>query len=272
MNNNIEIAGTNQSELVNLLNEKTQYVRFAFAALGSIPWIGGVFAASAALNAEKHQGKINETLLRWMEEHREKIKELEEALTMMVLRINDFGDEAKKRIQQKEYLTLVRKGFGIWDRSEKKEKREYIQKLLINAAGTKVTEDDIIRLFLDWIDKYHEAHFSIIRAIYNNRGITRLGIWRQIGGDRNLPRENSSEADLFRMLIHDLATGRIIRQKRKINHLGQFLKKTRKSSKSSVMKSSFDDEEEYELSELGQDFVHYVLQEAVSRIENKKFG
>jgi len=272
MDREIEIVSDTKSELVKLLEERSQYVRFAFAALGSIPWIGGVFAASAALNAEQHQGKVNGTLFRWMEEHKDKIRELEEALTTMAMRIDGFGDEAIERIQQEDYLTLVRKGFKVWDRSEKKEKRGYVQKLLVNASGTKIAEDDIIRLFLDWIDKYHEAHFSIIRAVYNSRGITRLGIWLKIGGDRILPQENSSQADLFRMLIHDLTTGRVIRQEREVNSSGQFLKKPtggRRAPASEIMKSSFEDEEAYELSELGQEFVHYVLQDAVSRIEGK---
>ena len=33
------------------------------------------------------------------------------------------------------------------------------------------------------------------------------------------------------------------------------------------MKSSFDDTDRYELSELGQEFVHYVLHDAVTRVE-----
>jgi hypothetical protein len=32
------------------------YGRFVFAALGSVPWVGGVIAASAAAHAEKEQG------------------------------------------------------------------------------------------------------------------------------------------------------------------------------------------------------------------------
>lgn len=71
------------------------------------------------------------------------------------------------------------------------------------------------------------------------------------------------------MLIHDLSTGRVIRQEREVNHLGQFMKKSRRGtsgSSSDTMKSSFDDSDRYELSELGQEFVHYVLQDVVSRI------
>ena len=53
-----------------------------------------------------------------------------------------------------------------------------------------------------------------MRAVYKSRGITRLGIWRQLSEETTPPKENSSEADLFRMLVGDLSTGRIIRQER----------------------------------------------------------
>ena len=205
-----------------------------------------------------------------MLEHGEKIQHLYETLTAIANRIDSLGDDAKERIQDEEYLQLVRKGFRIWDKAETADKKGLVQRLLINAAGSNVTEDDVIRLFLDWIDNYHEAHFAIIRAVYKNPGITLLGIWRSMGNLENLPRENSSSSDLFRMLIHDLSTGRVIRQERQTNHLGQFLKKStrgRRPPSTDVMKSSFDDIDRHELSELGQEFVHYVLQDVVTRIE-----
>ena len=48
---------------------KKKYGRFVFAALGSIPWVGGVIAASSALNAEFEQGRVNEMVGRWLGEH-----------------------------------------------------------------------------------------------------------------------------------------------------------------------------------------------------------
>lgn len=262
---------TTETKPTNFYSGKGPYARFIFAALGSLHWVGGLFAALSALHAEKQQEKSNKTLSRWVEEYKGKINELQQTFTNIIARIEKLGEEAKERIESEEYLTLVRKGFLIWDKAETKEKKSYVQCLLTNAASTKVTKDDTIRLFLDWIERYHEAHFGIIRAIYHNRGITRLGIWQKIGGSDDLPREDSSEADLFRMLIGDLSTGRIIRQERRVNSRGQFLKEKRSSSSGSdVMKSSFDNQERYELSELGQEFVHYVLQDAVSYLEDFK--
>ncbi len=100
---------------------------------------------------------------------------------------------------------------------------------MVNAAGTRVCSDDVVRLFLDWLNLYHESHFAVIRGIYNKHGITRFEIWDQIYGE--LPREDSAEADLFRYLIRDLSTGGVIRQDRETNQAGQFLRKRRPKGK-----------------------------------------
>jgi len=81
----------------------------------------------------------------------------------------------------------------------------------------------VIRLFIGWLDMYHEAHFMVVREIFRHPGITRYDIWDQIFGE--LPREDSAEADLYRLLIRDLSTGGVIRQSRATNASGQFLRK-----------------------------------------------
>jgi len=253
-------------------NEKGTYARFAIAALGSVPWVGGMIAGSAALHAEKEQGRINENIELWLKEHELKLQALYRALSSVAQGIDLLGEEAKQRVQEDDYLSLVKKGFRVWDNSETDDKKKLIQFLLKNAAGTSVTSDDIVRLFIEWIDRYHEAHFGIIRAIYKNPGISLLGIWREMGNNGDIPRESSSSADLYRMLIHDLSTGRVLRQERETNSLGQFMKKSRRGPRapaSDVMKSSFDNSDRYEPSELGQEFVHYVLQDVVSRITDE---
>jgi len=113
---------------------------------------------------------------------------------------------------------------------------------------------------------YHEVHFSIIKAIYQQPGITRHEIWQQLNGAQ--VRENSLEADVFKLLIRDLSMGSVIRQHRPTDYHGNFVKKPTKkgSSVSSTMKSAFDDQDEYELTELGQQFVHYTMNEVVPRI------
>jgi hypothetical protein len=241
--------------------------KLIMAALGSIPWVGGFLAAAQAYAEEKGQIKTDNLQRHWLEEHQLKMKNLARDLTEIVERLDSLGDEIQPRIESEEYLALVRKSFRAWDQSDTEQKREYIKRLIANAGASTLCPDDLIRLFLDWLERYHEAHFKVMREIYKNPGITRHGIWANIHG--KFPRDDSSEADLFRLLIGDLSVGRIIRQHRETNYAGQFMTKPRsKSQPSGVMKSAFDDEEPYELTELGKQFVHYVFSDIIKRIEN----
>jgi len=242
--------------------------RFVLAVLSSIPWVGGVLAASAALDAEKEQAKINELHRQWFEEHRRRLGELAQDVNHVLTRVQQLGPEAEARLESDSFLGVVRKGFRVWDSADTREKREYVRCLIANAAGTKLCSDDVVRLFIEWISYYHEVHFAVIRAIYRAPDSTRYAIWMQMYGER--VREDSAEADLFRLVIHDLSTGRVIRQHRERTAGGEFLRKPRryvpKGRASPVMKSSFDDEEPYELSELGSQFVHYVMTDIVPRV------
>ena len=245
-----------------------RYRRFLLAALGSVPWVGGFIAAAAALDSEHEQQKVNELQLEWLDEHREKLKDLGKALLEIVERVESLGPEIEARIQSDDYLALVRKAFRVWDQSDTHEKQKLIQNLLANAGGTPLTADDVIRLFIQWIDYYHEAHFAIIRAIYQSPGSTRADMWTSV--HRQEVREDSAEADLFKLLIRDLSTGGVIRQHRDTTADGQFVRKqparTPKGYAPRVMKSAFDDKEQYELTELGSQFVHYTMNEVVPRI------
>lgn len=151
----------------------SKYARFIFAALGSVPWVGGFLAASAAFHAEQEQAKANELIERWLEEHEQKIKNLDDTLGSMVSRLEELGEQVDERMQDEGYLGLVRHGFRIWDEAPTEEKREYIRRVLTSAGSTKLCLDDVVRLFLDWNERYHEAHFHVIRVIYHHEGCTR---------------------------------------------------------------------------------------------------
>ena len=137
-----------------------------------------------------------------------------------------------------------------------------------NAGGTQLCSDDVVPLFIEWIDKYHEIHFKVIRAIYQDPGVTRARIWETI--KETFPRDDSAEADLFKLLIDDLSQGHVIRQERQTNEHGQFVVKRRigrvRAPASQVLKTPFDDEKLYVLTELGKQFVHYTMNEIVPRI------
>ena len=247
---------------------RTRSVRFILAALSSIPWVGGFFSASATLHADLEQGRVNDLHRQWLEEHRRKLEELARTIGEIADRVEGLGPEAQERVETEAYLGLVRKGFGVWDRADTAEKRDLIRRLLSNAAGTLLAADDLVRLFIEWVDHYHEIHFRVIRSIFRNPGSTRAEIWEDVYGRE--VREDSAEADLFKLLIRDLSTGSVIRQHRETTEDGRFLRSprthTRPGTGSGVMKSAFDDKERYELTELGKQFVHYVLSDVVPRI------
>jgi len=106
-------------------------------------------------------------------------------------------------------------------------------------------------------------------AIYNSGGITRGAIWKKIG--KGVVREDSADADLYKLLFRDLSTGGIIRQHRETDRFGNFVAKMpQHSPKGSGPKppvSAFDVEEGYELTALGQQFVHYAMTDLPLRIE-----
>lgn len=241
--------------------------KVVMAALGAVPWVGSLLNAAQAFTEEKSQIKTDSLQRQWLEEHKLKLNHLARDLSEIMRRLDSVGEDIQQRIESEEYLSLVRKAFRIWDQADTDQKREYVRHLIANAGATLAAPDDLVRLFLDWLSTYHEAHFAVIREIYKNPGITRAKIWETIHGE--FPREDSSEADLFKLLIADLSFGHVIRQQRETNMYGQFVKKSSsgRGSASGTLKSAFDNEEPYVLTELGKKFVHYVFTDIVPKIE-----
>ena len=241
--------------------------KFVAAALGSVPWVGGFLSAAATLPAEEAAEKADDLRTQWLDEHQHKIGQLYGTLNGVTERFEKFGPEIEERVESPEYLAVVRQAFRTWDRAETDQKRRYVGNLLTNAAGTKICSDDVIRLFIAWLDQYHESHFMVIREIFQHPGITRYDIWDQVFGE--FPRDDSAEADLYRMLIRDLSTGGVIRQSRATNSAGQFLRKKpvrRPGGASPTMETAFEHTKPYELTELGKQFVHYTMNEVVTRL------
>ena len=235
---------------------------------GLIPFAGGLLSAIGNAWSEHEQKKVNDFLLHWLEMLKAEVREQQQTILEIAARIDMRDEETAKRVESPEYQALLRKAFRDWAGAESEKKREYIRNLLANAAGANITSDDVIRLFLEWIKNYSELHFAVIAAIYNSAGITRGGIWRKLG--RKPVREDSSDADLFKLLIRDLSTGGIIRQHRETDYTGNFVRQhTSPSSRGQVkpIKSAFDEEEQYELTALGQEFVHYAMTDVPPKIE-----
>ncbi len=238
---------------------------------GAVPFIGGVFSAIAGAWGEKEQNKANQFFEHWVQMLKDELKEKEQTIIEILARL-DLQDEAiSSRVESKEYQSLVRKTFREWSGAESEEKRIYIRNILANAAAASQTDDDVVRLFIGWINQYSELHFQVIAAIYNTGGISRGKVWRKIGKGR--VREDSAEADLYKLLFRDLSTGGLVRQHRETDYYGNFVKKTKTSGssrdESSTLKSAFDDEDKYELTALGQQFIHYAMTDLPLKIEMK---
>jgi hypothetical protein len=241
--------------------------RFALACLGVIPGVGGAIAGVAATWSDKEQAEYNRIFAAWLKLQEDEIREIGITIFEVMARLDHSDMEIRKRIESPEYLQLVKKCFRDWSAAESEEKRRLIRNLLSNAAATRICSDDVIKMFISWIDMYSEAHFAVIREVYKNPGATRQEIWAAIHGAS--VREDSAEADLFKLLIHDLSTGHVMRQHREVDYYGNFVKtpqRKRPGTASRVMASAFDDDKEYELTELGKQFVHYTMNEIVPRI------
>lgn len=231
------------------------------AASGALPFAGGILSAAASAWSERDQNRVNGFLRHMIEMLQAEMLEKEKTILEITARIDMNDEKASERIKSPEYQALLRKAFRDWAGTESEQKRIYIRNILSNAASAALASDDVIKLFLEWINNYSELHFMVIGAIYNSAGITRGGIWRKLG--RQPVREDSSDADLFKLIIRDLSMGGIARQHRETDYNGQFLQKRRSAPTARGMvkpvKSAFDEEEEYELTALGDQFIHYAM-------------
>ncbi|ULO25088.1 hypothetical protein [Methylocystis sp. SB2] len=241
------------------------------AAGGAIPFVGGILSAGAGAWSEQEQEKINTFFEHWLKMLQDEMVEKAQTILEIMARLDMNDEKIAQRVASPEYQSLVRKAFRDWSGTESEEKRKFVRNILANAAASSFTSDDVVRMFLQWISIYSEMHFTVISSIYNDKGVTRARIWEKIGKDE--VREDSAEADLFKLLIRDLSTGSIIRQHREKDYTGNFLRvpaqRRRRQPASNTVESAFEDTKGYELTELGQQFVHYAMSDLPIRIEFK---
>jgi hypothetical protein len=234
--------------------------RFALACLGGIPGVGGAFAGAGGAWSEAEQTRFNKVFAAWLKLQEAEVIEIGLTITEILTRLDLNDEKVRERIESPEYLKLIKKCFRDWSAAESEEKRVLIRNLLINAASHGICSDDVVRMFIQWIEMYSESHFAVIKHIYKNEGCTRAEIWAAIHG--GAVREDSAEADLFKLLIHDLSTGHVVRQHREKDYYGHFVKASSRprGASSQVLTSAFDDEKQYELTELGKQFVRYTME------------
>jgi hypothetical protein len=246
--------------------------RVAISAFsGAIPLPSELFTGFSGSRSEREQARINEFLHHMMEMLKAEMREKEKTIHEITARIDMQDEKISERIKSHSYQALLRKAFRDWAGTESEDKRTFVRNILTSAAASSIASDDVIKLFLEWIKDYSELHFHVIGAIYNSAGITRGGVWRKLG--RQPVREDSSDADLFRLIFRDLSTGGIVRQHRETDYSGNFIAKPSRRIASApkgttkTLKSAFDEDEQYELTALGDQFVHYAMTDVPIKLE-----
>jgi hypothetical protein len=240
---------------------------------GAVPFAGGLLSAAAGAWSEHEQAKANKFFTAWIKMLEDEIKEKEQTILEIMARLDMHNEETTRRIESKEYQSLLKKTFREWSGAESEDKRAYIRNILANAAATTMTSDEVVRLFIDWLGLYSELHFKVIAIIYQHQssGISRGAVWTELG-KQEVP-ENSADADLFKLLFRDLSTGGVVRQHRDVDYQGNFITRTPqrrpKGSGPKPLTSAFDDDDLYELTELGKQFVHYAMTDLPLKIEYK---
>jgi hypothetical protein len=229
---------------------------------------GGALSSLMSEYSQQDQDRINHLIKTWLQLQADEMKEIGTTLFEVMGRLDLQDEKIIERLESEEYLKLLKKCFRDWSAAESEEKRKLIANLLTAAAGAHITTDDIVRLFVTWIDNYSEGHFAIVRAVYNHDGITRGQIWETVKDPGERPREDSLEADLFKLLVQDLNMGHLIRQHRPRDYNGNFIKQQprKRGNGNSGYTSAFDDAKQYELTELGKQFVHYTMSDHVTKI------
>lgn len=241
--------------------------RYALACLGAIPLVGGAIAGASGAWSEAEQSHFNKVFAAWLKMQEDEIREIGTTIMEVMSRLDLNDEQIRERLESPEYLKIIKKCFRDWSAAESEEKRILVRNLLVNAAATRICSDDVVRMFVRWIETYSELHFKVLRCIYKNPGCTRLEIWETVGGER--AREDSSEADLFKLLIFDLSTGHVVRQHRPKDYYGNFVKqppKRKAGATSNALTSAFDDDKSYELTELGIQFVRYTMEDVMPKL------
>lgn len=250
------------------LDKKAQQ---ALAYLSGIPSTEEEILTEIFTVTEEENTQFKELLNIWLRLQEAEIKEIGRTLLEVIQRLNLNNKKIRERLESAEYLNLVRKSFRNWSAAESEEKRILIRNLLVNGAIRFTSPNSALSMFIDWLDKYSEEHFQVIRTINQAlpEGLTRKEIWLSL--HNSFPPEDSAEADMFKMLILDLTTGYVIRQPREKDFYGKFIraKPVRSTVSEESLRTSliFNDTKKYVLTELGKQFVLYTMKEISSEVE-----
>ena len=143
--------------------------------------LGSLLPAVSGAWSQNEQMKMNRFFAQWMKMIEDEIREKEATVIEIMARLNMQDEIVARRVESKEYQSLVKKTFREWSGAESESKRVLIRNILSNAACSSVSSDDVVRMFIDWINDYSELRVQVIGAIYNAESMTRGGVWRKSG-------------------------------------------------------------------------------------------
>ena len=84
-----------------------------------------------------------------------------------MMRLDHNDEKIQKRIESPEYLKILKECFRDWSAAESEDKRILIRNLLVNAASPGITSDDVLRLFIEWIDRFEKGARGFLRSVLN---------------------------------------------------------------------------------------------------------
>ncbi|MFZ5731122.1 MAG: hypothetical protein ACOY4O_00190, partial [Pseudomonadota bacterium] len=110
---------------------KNKMIRSALnAASGAIPFAGGLLSAAASHWSETEQERAMEALRAWIKMLEDEIREKQSTILDIIARLDMHDEEIAKRVQSKEYQSLLKKSFRQWAGTESRKKQEYIRNIL----------------------------------------------------------------------------------------------------------------------------------------------
>lgn len=235
--------------------------------LAFVTGVGGAFVqAGMSVQNDESQNETNKLHSACIKELGETVGELKDVIGQILESITTSDEEFAAKVEDPNYVELVRKAFSGWSRGQSKEKREIIRRLLSRAADAQNPDYPVFNLFFDWLSRYNELHFRLIRSLKEQGKATKFQIWEGMGGER--VKDDSAEADVFGCLFNDLNLGHIVRKAGgRDPATGRRLKATRAPRSSSpLLKSVLDNQTPQELTAVGELFIRYAMDELIDKL------
>lgn len=236
-------------------------------SIAFIAGIGGAFVqAGMSIQNDESQHATNKLHSACIKEVADTLAELQGTIGQILVSIAASDEEFAARVEDPNYVQLVRKAFTGWSRGQSSEKREIIRRLLSRAADAQNPDYPVFNLFFDWVSRYNELHFRLIRSLKEQGKATKLQIWEGMGGQR--VKDDSAEADVFGCLFNDLNLGHIVRKAGgRDAATGRKLRASRAPRSSSpLLKSVLDNTTPQELTAVGELFIHYAMEELIDKL------